>query len=442
MLHFHAQVFIKAIKSKKKYLFRFTDVDVEVFLKFNKIRALTTDAHRIVKALRNSEFLKVSEDEKTICRITPIEEKEDADDCTIYVQRLPLDVDHEMITKLFSDYGPIAYISIPRFKANKKVKGFAFVEFKNVKDANKCLQDFRDKGFELPLHTAPNELWSISTYNDEKVAEKNMDFKTSHDDTTGSKSEKGRDRKKRKRSNKSDEAYESDEDQHDFGRKKSKNEESKKRKISAQGDLNDLDQNAPKKKKQDFDSDAESSKNCSKKCKAKSDIDDSAPPKKMKSNDSELVLEEKEVDKSSEQVLKSENETGNEGQEDKQCKKAKKNRKRKHHCTHETQDMASVAFQVMSKKDWKKLRNKYLNMQRQTMQQLKQYLSKNKFQRYTSERNRTENDKQETQSSERASKLEFTPGVIVKIDLKVPWEDKSSFKVINFQSLLRTLELS
>lgn len=116
------------------------DVDLRIFLRFNKIRDLTTDINRINKALQASTILSLSEDGTKVCRVTPIVQKENIDECTVYVQNLPPDADHETLSSIFSQYGQVVYVSVPRFKNNKKIKGFAFVEFNTPEEAGKCLK--------------------------------------------------------------------------------------------------------------------------------------------------------------------------------------------------------------------------------------------------------------------------------------------------------------
>lgn len=94
---------------------------------------------RIAVALKGSEMLEVSEDGTKVRRTTSIQQKENSEECTVYVQRLPPEADHDWISKLFSEFGAIDYISIPKYK-NKAIKGFAFVEYKTAEDARKCLK--------------------------------------------------------------------------------------------------------------------------------------------------------------------------------------------------------------------------------------------------------------------------------------------------------------
>ena len=101
---------------------------------------MTTDINRIAKAVQASTMLSLSEDGMKVRRMTPIIIKENTDECTVYVQNLPPDADHETLSSVFSQYGQVVYVSIPRFKINRKIKGFAFVEFDTVENAKKCLK--------------------------------------------------------------------------------------------------------------------------------------------------------------------------------------------------------------------------------------------------------------------------------------------------------------
>lgn len=116
------------------------DVDIVKFMKFNKLNQLTTDPSRVARALRDSTMLKLSEDGTKVCRITPIKKKENEDQCTVYVQNLPPDTDHDWLISLFSKYGPVDYVSIPRYKYNRAIKGFAFVEFDKPSSAQECIK--------------------------------------------------------------------------------------------------------------------------------------------------------------------------------------------------------------------------------------------------------------------------------------------------------------
>lgn len=60
---------------------------------------------------------------------------------TLYEQeRLPPHASIEWITSIFSEYGTVAYVSLPKFKDATRIKGFAFVEFCDSDSAAKALK--------------------------------------------------------------------------------------------------------------------------------------------------------------------------------------------------------------------------------------------------------------------------------------------------------------
>ncbi|OXU22748.1 hypothetical protein TSAR_002253 [Trichomalopsis sarcophagae] len=451
------------------------DVPLDTFIKFNKIRSLTTDIGRIAKALSKSTMLQVSENGKTVRRITPIVEKQNIDECTVYVQRLPSDADHEWLSSLFSEYGPVAYVSIPKFKATHKIKGFAFVEFETPDGAKKCLKAFRAKGCELPSQTSPTEVLSITTFAEEEKEEQNGPPNSESADNTDRKQkiEKSVDpdepkAKKRGESLKSDvnkECVNNDEESRvclsdSNAQKEEKRGKKRKNKLSAEeAQISETElQNVSEikiKKQKTAESEAETeSENSSKnelnkdgkkrkKIKVevesesenliKNEIDkeeSSKKRKKPKIDVPKIVIES--VDTENEDVKKEENDevvesTNDEGEPE---KKKKKKRKRKHHASYEVLQTVDMGLQVMGKKDWKKLRNKYLELQRAKMKQLKQNIKRARWNQW-GDKGKMETEQEETTGTKKentASGLEFIPNVIVKIELNEPCIDPKSFK--------------
>ncbi|XP_076162591.1 la related protein 7 [Ptiloglossa arizonensis] len=423
-------------------------VDLNIFIEFNKIRELTTDISRITKALQASTILSLSEDGTKVHRITPIVPKENTDDCTIYVQNLPPDADHETLSSIFSQYGPVVYVSLPRYKHNRKIKGFAFVEFDTPESIKKCFKAFQKKGCVLPLHTAPDELLSIATFDDAEkdvrlkgravnLNENNKYMKTTVDTEESENIEI--------EENRSFENYE--EEEHtavnntlEFHENKSKKKTRKRKHKDAE-----LLETDNMEKQIDFDL----IKNKKKKSRHNIDIynNETEQNNERRSN---ISLEDtpKKLNKHKKSLYTNKEQTLNNGDDNEQMviedctvetieeQDSEKKKKRKRKRRSKTEDVGySMQLQVMTKKDWKQLRNKYLELQRSKMKQLKQHLKKRWNQWSNYEKNKPE--KEENDEKENTSKQDnanthhfsFTPGVIVKIETDKPSTDPKGFKM-------------
>ncbi|XP_066583937.1 la-related protein 7 isoform X2 [Prorops nasuta] len=378
------------------------NIDIEVFTRFNKIRELTTSTSRIAKALQASNMLSLSADGTKVCRITPIKQKENVDECTVYVQGLPPDADHEWISSIFSCYGSIAYISIPKYKSNKKIKGFAFIEFDVPQSAMQCIEAFRKKGFLLPFQTAPDELLSIKTFEN---AETDDTVKENPLCTQGAMNSDS--------SEISTETFKEPEEHCD------KIKKGKKRKHKEINNI--IADELERKKELKTDNGKEENQYDSNETITDKALQESTDKKKKRKL--EIVPETIETNMAMEES--NINENGNN-------EKKKKKRKRRNK-TEEGNN--SIGLQVMPKKQWKQLRNKYLDLQRSKMRQLKQDLRKTKWnQWYNTDKHKIEKD--DTEGKEKGNKADisstcrfsFIPGVIVKIHMVKPCKDPSSFK--------------
>lgn len=148
------------------------DIDLNIFLNFNKIRKLHCTPDDIRKAISKSELIELSDNKDKIRRKIPIKVKENEDECTIYVENIKADDNHETLSHIFSGFGNVVYVSIPKYKHTKSNKGFAFVEFKTEKEAQNALDYFENIGCKMPLETNPEDLVSIKTFEDDKTINK------------------------------------------------------------------------------------------------------------------------------------------------------------------------------------------------------------------------------------------------------------------------------
>lgn len=117
-------------------------VDLEVFLTFHKIRALTADVKDIAAAISSSEMLQMDDAHRRVRRCTELAAKPDVDECTLYVERLPLHADHAWLKGIFSRHGQVLYVSLPRYRHNNRIKGFAFIEFASSEDVDRACRHF------------------------------------------------------------------------------------------------------------------------------------------------------------------------------------------------------------------------------------------------------------------------------------------------------------
>ncbi|PNF30606.1 hypothetical protein B7P43_G06138 [Cryptotermes secundus] len=457
-------------------------VDISVIMQCNKIRALTTDVKDICGALRYSDLLSVTEDGTKVFRTTPVKEKNNTDDCTIYVEQLPLDAQHEWLKEVFSAYGKVAYVSLPKYRSSGKIKGFAFVEFDTPEEANKTLEAFGARGCRLSSQIAPEKLCSISTYGPDEVKSENVPSEKIGDSEESQLQDKLL-RKKKKR-------------------KKEKQERGTELNIKGSEVLQ------TEKKKEV----AMSAKKCNRKRiqgtemeaveTGQSQPEDDSPPLKTKkrkrteepgvegtegntdiipqSHESEKCLEKKnrkrknveaeEAVVSEHQQVSSDVEHENEGVVKRKKMKLeewdgelvdeigteegvedvvkKKTRKRRKKHMKDKQDIEASRLQILSKQEWKHLRNKYLNLQRQKMACLKQYLGRNRWNsnpqfqhqdrlqpanghNHEEEHHGNESTDMEAsvkQETEKEPRFTFTPGVIVHAVLDEPVVEVRKFK--------------
>lgn len=139
-------------------------MDLNVFLSFNKIRKLNCTSDDLRKAISKSEIIELSEDKEKVCRKKPLVVKDNVEECTIYVENIKADADHEWLSHLFSDFGNVVYVSIPKYKHTKGNKGFAFIEFEREEGAQNALIYFESIGCKMPSDTNPDHLVSIKTF--------------------------------------------------------------------------------------------------------------------------------------------------------------------------------------------------------------------------------------------------------------------------------------
>ncbi|KAL5261754.1 hypothetical protein ACHWQZ_G007455 [Mnemiopsis leidyi] len=107
---------------------------------FGRIADMNCPRSLLIKSIKFIPDLELNADETCVRRTTPINYNYSGDDRTIYIENLPQKMDHKRLEQALSKYGTITHISLPRFKNNKEFKGFGFIEFEKVEEAEKALE--------------------------------------------------------------------------------------------------------------------------------------------------------------------------------------------------------------------------------------------------------------------------------------------------------------
>jgi len=171
-------------------------IPLSIFLTFNKlsgmlyeiVEATSSEEERVtelVKALSyvESQHIELSDCKTKVGRRSPFVPGSvcDIDSCTVYAENLAPDVDHDVIRNIFTPYGEIVYVSIPKFKSGRS-KGFAFIEFKTPESVEKVLREFTNVTVDRT-----EELASVKTFNEQEVEVKQSAIGNKRKNEDGSK---------------------------------------------------------------------------------------------------------------------------------------------------------------------------------------------------------------------------------------------------------------
>ncbi|XP_075155381.1 la related protein 7 [Haematobia irritans] len=286
--------------SKDRFLKQLIDKDpyisLDVFLTFNKMKAITTRVEDIAKSLTNSQLLELDETQTKVKRKTPLVENRNVDEKTIYVEALPPTADHEWVRQIFERFGKVEYISLPKYAKSHKIKEFGFVEFEKEESVGKAIESFKEfNGVLCMQEKDPSELISVKSFIKEQAAE--------------------------------------------------------------EGDISEPKIDSKKRSNQDMENQPDSKK------------------VKTESHDAEETtsnVEEATPQTDNESSVSKEND-GEETEKKKRRKRKKKSKseeKLKRKAELNT-DVSYYELKILPKKDWKRLRNKYLNLQREKVAELK-----------------------------------------------------------------------
>lgn len=102
-------------------------------------------------------------------------------------EALPPNATHDTIRNQFKQFGPIAYVSLPKYRLSGKIKEFAFIEFEQKSSVERCISAFRQFDGVINSNYEANKMQSVTTYSkeqDELDQQKDVEERTSkHGDT-------------------------------------------------------------------------------------------------------------------------------------------------------------------------------------------------------------------------------------------------------------------
>ncbi|XP_036344399.1 LOW QUALITY PROTEIN: la-related protein 7-like [Rhagoletis pomonella] len=305
--------------SKDRFLKQLIDKDpyvpLEVFLNFNKLKALTSSVGEICKSLSNSELLELDEAQLKVKRKTALPIERNVDEKTLYVEALPAAADHDWVRQAFERFGSVVYVSLPKYAKSRKIKEFGFVEFEHESSVEKAIKAFQDFNGVLRMEeTDPAELQSVKSF----IKEQNEETPIAKDEL-------------------------------------------------------DIEQKKAKKPKRGAD-----------------DILDSEGPatKKTKTENDENSTATETAENTNDDTEDQQQEDGEEGSNKKKRRKKKKKAKsleKRRKDTDLNTDASFYELKILPKRAWKRLRNKYLNLQREKVAELKRKAWKEKQQQQASE---------------------------------------------------------
>ncbi|XP_033839089.1 la-related protein 7 [Periophthalmus magnuspinnatus] len=385
-------------------------VDLSVLASFNRMKNLTSDTKLIARALKNSSVVEVNLEGTKVRRLHPIgDPPNDEDSRTVYVELLPRDVSHNWIERVFSKCGNVVYVSIPRYKSTGDSKGFAFVEFEKVEQAQKAIEMLNN-----PPEDAPRKPGIFPKTLCGKTLHLPVENPTATENptTTGEEEEKKRRKKKKKKSSASSTSL----------------TETKEQPMEAEA--------VEQKRKSDPEgTGAQKTAGKEKKRRRSQTVDTSEGemPSKMRKTNESGSAECSKGDSSAKNEKKERVKDEKENMDD-SAAKAKRKRKKMHKEKLKIGEEV-IPLRVLPKKAWLELKTEYLILQKRSMAALKKCITEIDHKEQKSQKDVENEQKGESVMMEEGNEKtrqapQFVSGVILKITDNKPLPGRKSIKEI------------
>lgn len=124
-------------------------VDISILLRFNTLKALTTDEKVVADAVKDSEVVELNDSGSAIRRKSAeMPDEQNINKRRIFVDGLPDDTKWTELRDLFQTFGKVVYVGLRRDRLTKRALGSATIDFESEDAANKAVDSppsFRDE---------------------------------------------------------------------------------------------------------------------------------------------------------------------------------------------------------------------------------------------------------------------------------------------------------
>ena len=126
-------------------------VSISVLMTFNTLKALTSDASIVAKAVKDSNVVEVNEAGDSIRRKNPKLPAGSLNDLRVFAGEFPPDTHWKEVRQAFQKFGKVTFVQLRRDKTTKRFLGSAFVNFESKEAMERAIKEtvtFKDKKLE------------------------------------------------------------------------------------------------------------------------------------------------------------------------------------------------------------------------------------------------------------------------------------------------------
>jgi len=114
-----------------------SEMTLQVLMTFTKLKQLTTNENDVSLALRKCSAIEFDGSKISLKKALSEIIEAGVDDKTVYIENVDQKSTIEILKRIFENFGPVNFVSLPKFKNSNRIKGFAFVEFSTSEAAQK-----------------------------------------------------------------------------------------------------------------------------------------------------------------------------------------------------------------------------------------------------------------------------------------------------------------